>query len=1194
MTTTSSPVAEQGLEELRCLLEKSTLPGQREAIAAGEQLVVVSAGAGTGKTWTLAWRYVWSIATGKASVPEILTLTFTEKAALEMKERIRSLLVDVARKIPSLSDPLNRAAERMDESFVSTLHSFSLRVIREGGLTLDMDPESRPAGTPEVEEFWRDMEDRLDRMDGTWFTRRTPEEWRERQAGLFGGTPLIQLLNSYGTENIIGLSRGIGALWASRGQKPEELWDFSCNLANEDTRALLRLSRIYSPFMEEEWHRWCGPEGIIRNVTEIREKKTKLSERLIALQEKWGAEKPSGEQVPQYFRDLMVAVKGASGKLKERLSEELGRSVSEYRSSNLEYLQLCDILEKGLDPADQATRTSLLQLSALMWQMWEVYKRRKSLLSFDDMISRAVEALLSGSMRGRFREVLVDEFQDTNRLQDQLLKAVSDGGNTSMFLVGDLKQSIYRFRHAEPSLFLEYIRKATDGQGRYINLDVSFRSSALVLTEINTIFGEIWKRGLGKELLHPYEPLRSPVDMPWHHQRQGTCSPALEIMTEYFSADDSHTPAESQRLYLARRLGRRLCEMKKEGRLVWDKSGEELRPAQWRDMAVLVPTRSQYRALEKVFTEELSIPCYFESNMGYYSRSEVQDLLSLIDHLAVPSNMTALVSFLSSPFSGLSLSEVSLLLEETGQEGPLADLPLKLKEKYPCISRNIEHWRRIATLEGISKVFSMILANGEVLLAFPVWKRKKAAANLRKAIDIAREYEQTLGTDMRGCAAYLRGSMGRGIAMEDASSTGEKDDVVRIMTVHASKGLEFPILAIMGMEHTPKDRTPGTSLSPSGLLGCSISRYPEDVVPTTSDDPPSAFLSRLLDRQEQQEEWQRLFYVAATRARDALILCGTLKCKEGAEPVPPEGSWLSMIWDNDEIKIPLLQDHMEKDRESSGKGSSIPIRGRSVDIPSRDGTHLSRLSATSYSLFRFCPFAWRMRHRQGRDLKWELPGGDGYGGADLGSLAHWILRKWDFREDSLDELLPSETDLQTKAGSGIPSFLLPLWEREKERTTLRKWLLQLAGSSAGLELRSLLERGILSREIPFRVKLDQGPILTGTMDLMWQDGDTVNIRDYKITAMEKAPEELYTDQLRFYGLAALQALEDRELQLDMRLIHLREGIQTEKISLPKDGLESVKKDILSAACKAAQGPFEPQTEKCSTCPFRKDCTFHIA
>jgi ATP-dependent exoDNAse (exonuclease V) beta subunit len=580
--------------------------------------------------------------------------------------------------------------------------------------------------------------------------------------------------------------------------------------------------------------------------------------------------------------------------------------------------------------------------------------------------------------------------------------------------------------------------------------------------------------------------------------------------------------------------------------------------------------------------------------MGYYSRSEVQDLLSLIEHLAVPSNITALVSFLSSPFSGLSLGEVSLLLEEAGQEGSLADLPRKLKETYPCISRNIEHWRRIATLEGISKVFSLILEKGEVLLSFPVWKRKKAAANLRKAIDIAREYEQTLGTDMRGCAAYLRGSMGRGIAMEDASSTGEKDDVVRIMTVHASKGLEFPLLAIMGMEHTPKDRTPGTSLSPSGLLGCSISRYPEDVVPTTSDDPPSAFLSRLLDRQEQQEEWQRLFYVAATRARDALILCGTLKCKEGKEPVPPEGSWLSMIWNNHDIDIPLLQDHIEGYRESSGKGSSVPVQARSVPIPSRDGMHLSRFSATSYSLFRFCPFAWRMRHRQGRNLKWELPGGDGYGGADLGSLAHWILRKWDFREDSLDELLPSEMDLQKKAGSGIPSFLLPLWERENERTTLRKWLLQLADSSAGIELRSLLEKGILSREIPFRVKMDQGPILTGTMDLMWRDRNTVYIRDYKITAMEKAPEELYTDQLRFYGLATLNALEDRELQLDMRLIHLREGIQTGKICLPEDGLESVKKDILSAACKAAQGPFEPQTAKCGTCPFRKDCTFHIA
>ena len=1178
-----------GIEELTVLLEKTTLPGQREAIMAEDPLVVVSAGAGTGKTWTLAWRFVWAIATGKARVKEILTLTFTEKAALEMKDRIRDLLGKVASLVPSLSPLLEEAREEMDEAFISTLHSFSLRMIREGGLSLELDPESRPVSTPEEEELWREVEKQLDILDNRWFKKRVRGIWTSREEQIFDKPFLTDLVNSYGARGITGLTRGILSLWASRGQDPGDLWSFSKDLEKRDQEALARVRKIYSTVFEEEWQRWSGSGGLIPGLPILLESKTQLAEKLRGVHSKWGEEKPQREDLPLFFLDLMEALKGASGKAAAEIAQELECSVSEFRNQYSEHIRLCEVLVHGIDGRDRQTRETLLEVSSLLWQIWEEYKRKKSLISFDDMISRSIEALQAGSMAERFREVLVDEFQDTNRLQEILLRTIWERGSPAMFLVGDLKQSIYRFRHAEPSIFLEYIQKALQGKGKYINLDVSFRSSGKVLEGINSIFGKIWEKGLGRDLIHPYEHLQSPVTMDWHSRRQEIQTPPLKVLVEFYTSGKERTPAEEKRLDLARRLGRELMQLREKGTLIWDKKEEGLRPLQWSDMAILVPTRNQYSALERAFIEDLSIPCYFESSLGYYSRSEVQDLLSLVDYLADKRDQTALTSFLSSPFSGLSLEKTGKLLEEKRDTGK--DLAEILQNVNPSLSHEMEGWRRIATLEGVSRVFSIILSRADTLKAFPAWKRKKAAANLRKAVDISREYESAMGNDLRGCSEYLRGSMGRGIAMEDADFTGEQDDVVRIMTVHASKGLEFPVLAIMGMEYFPGKRSHGTSLDPSAILGVTPSRYPDGIASDNKDTPSSPVLAAMMEKQEQLEEWQRLFYVAATRARDSLFLCATLEAKEGDNPEPRDGTWLSMIGEKIFPDLALATDRVKPAKKQNSRVSEQKER-TFVQGPVKGNEYLARLSATSYSLFKFCPLAWRMRHRQGRDLKWELPGAEGPGGSDLGNLAHWILQKWDLSEDGLENYLPLTGMGHKSVATGIPVYILPEWKKPDSRETLRKWLRDLSISETGRTLKDLLCQGVLNRELPFRIRMDHGPLLTGAMDLMWEKDNIIHIRDYKITAQEKAPEELYTSQLLFYGWTAYHALRDRDLPVDLRLIHLREGIETERIAMPGGGMEEIEEDIRRSAQQAANGPFEPELGKCNACPFRNKCPLH--
>ncbi len=300
-------------------------------------------------------------------------------------------------------------------------------------------------------------------------------------------------------------------------------------------------------------------------------------------------------------------------------------------------------------------------------------------------------------------------------------------------------------------------------------------------------------------------------------------------------------------------------------------------------------------------------------------------------------------------------------------------------------------------------------------------------------------------------------------------------------------------------------------------------------------------LASFLEKRESGEEWQRLFYVACTRAMDSLVLCSPCTLDKEGVPSPKEGSWLDLLGP-DFLPAPGGE---EDDRpispENRDDGPGEAPRSRSVPLPSPDELRYERLSATSYALFSWCPAAWRMKFRQGVELTWELPSSEEFGGADLGSLAHWVLARWDFTVPGLDFFLGNSLP------SRLPPRLRPSWNDAGERKALRQWLSTTAEGKAGKKLAALAASGSLSREIPFRIALKDGPLLTGAMDALWRDGDRVFIRDYKITAGDDsldAGEEpswkfLYDSQLLFYGCAARTLFGGSET--DIRLIRLRTG-----------------------------------------------------
>ncbi|HQE21270.1 MAG TPA: UvrD-helicase domain-containing protein [Thermosynergistes sp.] len=1073
---------------LLALLRTAT-PSQREAITSNKPFIVVSAGAGTGKTSTLAWRFAWLVATGEAKCDQILTVTYTEKAALEMALRIKATLRSWKESLKATGEKgdnlfalrLEEAERKIEEATISTVHSFSMDLIRSAGSTRGTESHRVPS-MPEEEEFWRSVEEALDALDSEWFAARLRDERRE-WATLLKEPDFLDVLEEFGTASMIAFARSAIGLFSSHGSYPDDLW--------LDEAALVK-------------------------------------------------------------KDEALASDSA-------MADDLAA-----------------LFDEGDRELDRRFRLALAKAAALLWAVWETQKESEQWLSFDDMIRYAKGIIEEDpSPVRRFKAVLVDEFQDINGVQGAFLESLKKSSGASLFLVGDIKQSIYRFRHADPSIFARQIAAARDGEDSlYVAMSESFRTRDALLEVINDLFGFIWRDGVEGRSSIPYEPIEGAKEAPWWSKRcSATGVKPLTILIERGSED---TKAEEEREAAARKLGAALSSLK--GKDIWDKEKREARPCEWKDMAILVPARTSFPALERVLRDEMRLPVALFSGMRYFSRFEAQDASSLLKVLADPSDDLALAGYLLSPFSKLPPHKAIDLINEGADNGEKGRLWKLLEIREPEIASHLLSSRRLAALEGPSRALAALIDEARAFYALPVHLRTGAMLALQRAVDIAHEYEAALGPSLEGCAAYLHEATREGLKAEEVNVDLEAEDAIKVLTVHAAKGLEFPVVAVFGLERHFAARQ-GESLFPSIPLFASGSRFPDRW--GQKNDPVSKKAHRLIEEREGSEEWKRLFYVACTRAQDALLLCGIWPKKGGG---PKEGTWLHHVFNWLDSKGEKLEDYDSFDDEGTRAeraGKKMPLeRSVALALPGQRGGALEVLSATAFSTFRYCPRAFRLKYRQGLPLAWELPSEEGAsGGPELGSLAHWILARWDFAPESLDRFLSKKGEYI----EGLPPALKAPFSEEVSRRQLREWLSGLAEGELGQLLRQRLSLGLLRREVPFRTRVGE-TTLVGIVDALWEEEGRIHIWDYKITSLENAPMELYAEQMRFYGLAWHLLHPGRAVKLG--LCFLREG-KTE--FLEGVGFEEIEEAVRESACAGANGPFSPAHARCGSCPWRNFC-----
>lgn len=1183
-------------------------PEQKEAITSTAALTVVSAGAGTGKTHTLAQRFAWLLASDRSlNVDEILVLTFTEKAAREMAERIKSTVEKWHAKFPAELAHLGKSIKFMDDACISTIHSFAMKVIRESALTLDVDPTAAIIPAPKEDLWWEQYAYSLGTLSQAPLSRFLDGKWRRRAEELFAGEHFPDFVNEYGPDTLAQAAKTASETLGGAGKTPEELWNQDDSNISSDVESL----RGYPGQLRDLWINRVLPDITEEMRSKPGERLQRLMEILAEYSRLEADEYNSAVFCGLLFSEGLVSLPGRS-KIKDAIADALGEDLKEWRDRE----RAVWLRAAPPSAAERAVADLLNHACSLGWHCWDELRAKEDLLSMNDLIRYAGEALEKAPDDGKkFKHILVDEFQDTDRLQDNLLRSLwSDGVNT-LFIVGDLKQSIYRFRHADLRIFQDYIAKAAaenSGKYKYITLDRSYRTKGELLGVFNNIFDNLWADGLEKGTAMRYEPLAGPDDEGWWGERNApqllpVFEPCIAVAGVAASEEgDGETDAGQRkkegketvggaRLRLFQYLGRRMSQMRRDGEKIWDKTADTagFREIRWSDFAVLVPTRSVYPLIEKAF-DSIGVPYVLCTSKNYFSRGEVADVVNLVALLAEPENPLYLAGWIASPLSGAGHGEAQECMEQAQRrKEKKGELPLAetVKQIIPEVWAEVDRLRKLALLRGVSYAILELMKTRSFLVFYEPRQRRSVIANLTRLASVAEEYEESEGRSLTSFADYLKMITISETQQEEPDATDEDEDAVRVLTIHASKGLEYPVVAILCGGGRANNRG---KIFISLRYGAGAVKIPSFLGGSGKEDSVTYLWHGLGEKEREGAERERLYYVALTRARDKVFLCSTAGCdKTGGLTSDVFMQNVESIVVNGEKIEPHIVEQIEtyqyRQREKIGGG----LKNKLLELPETFPARLGRLSASAYAMLAWCPNAYRIAYRQGRNLRWVNEGGEGQGGADFGTLAHWILSRWNFTADALGEWLPQpETAAYERMTRLLPAYLREIFADNAARGELEKMFSLYAAGADGKLMASLAAEASLVRETRFRV-LNKSLVLVGSTDVMWEDDAYVHIRDWKTAAEDTAPDEYYLGQLEFYAYAVWSFRKNRGLRekaICVALNYLRhDQSKSETLCLGDGEMPEIGFKIHAASELALSGEFKKELSRCEKCPWRYDC-----
>jgi ATP-dependent helicase/nuclease subunit A len=887
----------------------SLTPSQRQAVTARGN-VLVMAGAGTGKTHTLVERCLHCLCEEQppASLEEILVVTFTEAAAAEMRRRLREQLEEKLRAAPD--EP--RWAEQLalfDTAHIGTLHGFCLKLVREHFHELGLDPQLAVLDAGEARLL---AEETLN------------EELQEHYAGQNELAEAVQkLIQIYGggrdqaiRQLVLRLHHYAQTRPDADGWLAQQIEQFASPTPDEWREWLLDGIRAWRdewlPALENLGTPASGTARSTRN--ELRavpeagapSNNEKAAECLKILQKLPG--EFSREQAAAVLKEIQAASTVWPARKKTALLKPLEKFFADAA-----FLRSLAPVENGRDPLAEdwewvrGPMGALVRLTQNFSARFAARKRDDGVLDFHDLEQFALKLLwnfaanqptsVAGRWRQKIRFVFVDEYQDINAAQDKIIQALSrDGKDSNRFLVGDAKQSIYRFRLADPKIFRDYAQNWRGNNGQTISLAENFRSREELLNFVNTVFEPLMRDEIGGVRYDTEARLQfGAPDRRAELSAARDASPRAELLLRFKKGrNDAETDAESGDDDLAdlqetekeaRLLALRLKQLEAGKHEIWDTDEKRFRPAGWRDMAVLLRAPSGKAEIYAKEFQRAGVPLVVERG-GFYDSNEIMDLLSLLQLLDNPLQDVPAIAVLRSPLVGLSLDELAQIrlaasghfwtaLNRTQNAG--CGMRNETLQKIKGFLERFRRWRQLARQASLSQCLESMLAEthyAEWLLARPRGAQRRA--NVERFLGLAQKFDQFQRQGLFRFLKFIEAQ--REAEVEPDVAPVAEENAVRLMSIHQSKGLEFPIVAVADLAKPFNTQ----DLRGEIIFDETFGLCPRIKPPRTGRRYPSLphWLAQQHQRREQWGEELRLLYVALTRARDTLVLTAAVTEKK--------------------------------------------------------------------------------------------------------------------------------------------------------------------------------------------------------------------------------------------------------------------------------------------------------------------------
>lgn len=888
---------------------------QKAVIESRNRNLLVSAAAGSGKTAVLVERIIRMITEGEnpLDIDQLLVMTFTKAAADEMRERVL-LAVDEKLKEDPENGHLQMQAAMIPYARITTIDSFCLGIIREHYNQLDIDPAFRVGDEGELLLLRGSVMEQL------------LEDYYEA-----GDEEFSRFVETYATgKSDRGIEDHIMAVYNFSGSNPwPEKWLEACEKELEDYE-----EGSDDRLMETEWMRFLMWDVAMQTG----EFCAQLKEALAVCDEENGP----AAYIPMLTSDLRMLQAIGNAKDYGCLNELLGSAsfdrLASIRSKEIDadkksFVTGCrdrikkavgklrdlycfesiETVVRDLKGTSGAVRI-LLRLAGEFHDRYQEAKQEKNLVDFGDLEHYALEVLLEETDEGertpsaaadelsrQFEEILVDEYQDSNDVQEALIHAISRErfGTPNVFMVGDVKQSIYKFRLARPELFLKKYESYPREDGLYqtIELHQNFRSRDSVLSGINEVFYQIMTKGLGGILytedaaLHAgavFEPTEETVGGKLELHMVNTGGGLLKQL-EADPADD-YTSREMEAKLIAARMKELINP--ETGLKVWDKKEKRYRTACYGDMVILLRSLSGFAEDFVNILMNEGIPAYAERRTGYFTAIEVETVLCFLSIIDNPMQDIPLAAVLKSPIVGATDEELARLMavfKRTAKKGQdrgiygawmyyLENCPEDEREgalygKLAAFSDELAEYRRIAGYLSIHELLYIIYENTgyyDYIAAMPAGEARQA--NLDMLVEKASAYEKTSYSGLFHFIRYIENLKKYDTDFGEAALAGD-ENTVRILSIHKSKGLEFPVvfLAGMGKKFNKQDLYGKILIDPDlGIATDYLDLELRVKTPTLKKN----VLRRRLELEALGEEL-RVLYVAMTRAKEKLIMTGT-------------------------------------------------------------------------------------------------------------------------------------------------------------------------------------------------------------------------------------------------------------------------------------------------------------------------------